>query len=86
MGSYILNSKDLCIMPKLADYLRLGVDSLKVEGRGKSVYYVAAVARAYRAAIDAYYKDPENWSPDPYMDELLTVPSRGYSYAFLKGA
>jgi putative protease len=40
-GSYILNSKDLCIMPKLDDYLRIGVDSLKVEGRGKSVYYVA---------------------------------------------
>lgn len=42
-GSYILNSKDLCIMPKLEDYLRIGVDSLKVEGRGKSPYYVALV-------------------------------------------
>ncbi|MCP4445825.1 MAG: peptidase U32 [Myxococcales bacterium] len=84
-GSYILNSKDLCIMPKLDDYLRIGVDSLKIEGRGKSPYYVALVARAYRMAIDAWYEDPENWNADEYMSELLTVPSRGYSYAFHEG-
>jgi len=84
-GSYILNSKDLCIMPKLDDYLRIGVDSLKVEGRGKSVYYVALVARAYRMAIDAWYEDPENWNPDRYMEELSTVPSRGFTYAFHEG-
>lgn len=84
-GSYILNSKDLCIMPKLDDYLRIGVDSLKVEGRGKSPYYVALVARAYRMAIDAWYEDPENWNAEDYMKELLTVPSRGYSYAFHEG-
>ena len=84
-GSYILNSKDLCIMPKLDDYLRIGVDSLKVEGRGKSVYYVALIARAYRMAIDDWYKDPDNWKADDYMAELLTVPSRGYTYAFHEG-
>lgn len=84
-GSYILNSKDLCIMPKLDDYLRIGVDSLKVEGRGKSVYYVALVARAYRKAIDDWYRDPDNWSADQYMKELETVPSRGYTYAFHEG-
>lgn len=84
-GSYILNSKDLCIMPKLDDYLRIGVDSLKVEGRGKSVYYVALVARAYRKAIDDWYRDPENWNADRYMKELETVPSRGYTYAFHEG-
>ena len=84
-GSYILNSKDLCIMPKLDDLLRIGVDSLKVEGRGKSIYYVALVARAYRMAIDDWYKDPENWSPDGYMDELQTIPNRGYTYAFHEG-
>lgn len=84
-GSYILNSKDLCIMPRLDDYLRIGVDSLKVEGRGKSPYYVALVARAYRMAIDDWYRDPENWSPEPYMKELHTVPNRGYTYAFHDG-
>ncbi len=84
-GSYILNSKDLCLMPKLDDYLRIGVDSLKVEGRNKSAYYVAVTARAYRQAIDDWYKDPENWSPEVYMEELSTVPSRGYTFAFHEG-
>ena len=84
-GAYILNSRDLCLMPKLDDYMRIGIDSLKVEGRNKSLYYVAVVARAYRMAIDAYYKDPENWNPKPYMAELETVPNRGYTLAFHEG-
>ena len=84
-GSYILNSKDLCLMPKLDDYLRIGVDSLKVEGRGKSEYYAAIVARAYRMAIDDYYADPENWDAAPYIEELETVGNRGYTLAFHKG-
>jgi putative protease len=84
-GSYILNAKDLCILPKLEDYLRIGVDSLKVEGRGKSLYYVAVVARAYRQAIDDWYRDPDGWSPKPYMDDLATVANRGYTYAFHEG-
>ncbi|QDG77138.1 U32 family peptidase [Labrenzia sp. PHM005] len=84
-GSYILNSKDLCIMPKLNDYLQIGVDSLKVEGRGKSEYYCAIVARAYRMAIDDYYADPENWDPKPYMRELEAVGNRGYTLAFHEG-
>lgn len=84
-GSYILNSKDLCLMPKLDDYLRIGVDSLKVEGRNKSMYYVAVVARAYRQAIDDYYADPENWNPQKYMDEMYSVANRGYTTAFHDG-
>ncbi len=84
-GSYILNSRDLCIMPKLDDYLALGVDSLKVEGRGKSEYYAAIVARAYRMAIDDYYEDPENWTPHKYMRELESVGNRGYTLAFHEG-
>ena len=84
-GSYILNSRDLCIMPKLPDYLSIGVDSLKVEGRGKSPYYVALVARAYRMAIDDWYEDPDNWNPEAYMEELATVPNRGYTLAFHEG-
>ncbi len=84
-GSYILNSKDLCLMPKLDEYLKIGIDSLKVEGRGKSEYYVAIVARAYRLAIDDYYKDPKNWSPEPYLEELRTVGNRGFTLAFHDG-
>ncbi len=84
-GSYILNSRDLCIMPKLDEYLKIGVDSLKVEGRGKSEYYAAIVARAYRMAIDDYHANPEGWDPKPYMRELETVGNRGYTLAFHEG-
>ncbi len=84
-GSYILNAKDLCLMPKLNDYLRIGVDSLKVEGRGRSPYYMAINARAYRHAIDDYYADPEGWDARPYMRELETVGNRGFSLAFHNG-
>lgn len=84
-GSYILNSKDMCLMPKLNDLLRIGVDSLKVEGRNKSPYYVATVARAYRRAIDDYYRDPEGWRPDAYMRDLEGAGSRGYTIAFHEG-
>lgn len=84
-GSYILNSKDLCLMPRLNDYLSLGVDSLKIEGRNRSAFYVAVTARAYRMAIDDWRKDPVNWRPDAYMRELATIPNRGYSLAFHEG-
>ncbi len=84
-GSYILNSKDMCMMPKLNDYLRIGIDSLKIEGRNKSPYYLAVVAGAYRRAIDDYYKDPDNWNPRSYMRELETVGNRGYTMAFHDG-
>lgn len=84
-GSYILNSKDLCLLPKLDEYLRLGIDSLKIEGRNKSMYYVAVVARAYRMAIDAWQRDPDSWTPEHYLAELDRVPSRGYTLAFHDG-
>ncbi len=84
-GSYILNSKDMCLMPKLNDLLRIGVDSLKVEGRNKSPYYVATVARAYRRAIDAYYADPDGWKPEPFMAELEGSTNRGFTIAFHEG-
>lgn len=84
-GSYILNSRDLNLMPHLKEYLDLGVDSLKVEGRNKSEYYGAVVARAYRAAIDSYYQSPDNFDPSPFIAELATVPSRGYTLGFHTG-
>ena len=84
-GSYLLNSKDLCIMPRLNEYLEIGVDTLKVEGRGKSPYYAAVVARAYRRSIDEWYEDPEGWSPERYMEELRTVANHGFTLAFHDG-
>ncbi len=84
-GSYILNSKDLCLMPKLNQYLAIGIDSLKVEGRNKTEYYAGTVARAYRMAIDDYYQSPENWQPEKYMAELEAVANRGYTLAFHEG-
>jgi putative protease len=84
-GSYILNSRDLCLMPKLNEYLDLGVDSLKVEGRNKNEFYLAVVTRAYRQAIDAYLAVPDSWTPDPYMAELDTSRSRGYTLGFHEG-
>ncbi len=84
-GSYILNGKDLCMMPRLDEYLALGIDSLKVEGRNRSAYYVAVTARAYRMAIDDWVENPSAWRPDAYMRELQTIPNRGYTFAFHEG-
>lgn len=84
-GSYILNAKDLCLLPKLDDYIKLGLDSFKVEGRNKTEFYAGSVARVYRAAIDDYVEDPQNWRADHYMDEINSVANRGYSLAFHEG-
>lgn len=84
-GSYILNSKDLCLMPKLADYLEIGIDSLKIEGRNKSEYYLALVTRAYRMAMDDWAKDPANFKPEKYMADLDALANRGYTLAFHEG-
>ena len=84
-GTYIMNSRDLCWLPRLNEILPIGIDSFKIEGRNKSEYYAAVTARAYRHAIDDWFNDPENWSPDKYMQELLTLQSRGYTVGFLDG-
>ena len=84
-GTYILNSRDLCLMPKLHEYLALGIDSLKVECRNKSEYYAAVVARAYRLAIDAYYADTPGFDATPYLRELESARSRGYTLGFHSG-
>lgn len=84
-GSYIMNSKDLCLMLKLDKILAAGFDSLKIEGRNKSAYYAAQTARAYRKAIDDYFNDPSAWAPEPYMRELATLQNRGYTLGFFDG-
>jgi len=84
-GSYVLNSKDLCLMPKLDKILKTNFDSLKIEGRNKSEYYVAQTARVYRKAIDDYFDNPDGWQPRKYMEELAILQNRGYTLGFFGG-
>ncbi len=85
-GAYIMNSKDLCLMPRLAEVLESSPDSLKIEGRNRSEYYVGSVVRAYRAAIDSWANDPEYFNPESFMDDLRVLESRGYTTAFFDGS
>ncbi len=84
-GGYLLNSKDMCLMPRLPDLLSVGIDSLKVEGRNKTEYYAGIVARAYRKAIDDWYQNPQTWDYKKYMDEFYTLQNRGYCLGFHDG-
>ena len=83
-GSHILSPKDLCLVEYLSQMIDAGVDSFKVEGRTKSLYYVSAVAKAYRQAIDEVLKNP---SADlhKYFIELQKVGNRGYTTGFALG-
>ena len=83
-GSHILSPKDLCLVEYLSQMIDAGVDSFKVEGRTKSLYYVSAVAKAYRQAIDEVLKNP---SADlhKYFVELQKVGNRGYTTGFALG-
>lgn len=85
-GSYVMNSKDLCMIEHLDKVINAGVYSLKIEGRMKSAYYVAAVVKAYRQAVDEYQKDPENYRFNPeWMDSLMKVSHRDYHTGFFFG-
>lgn len=84
-GTYFFNSKDLCLIEYIPELIKSGIDSLKIEGRIKTSYYVATVVRAYRMAIDAYYEDPENWKfNEAWMDELMKVSYRDFTTAFFE--
>ena len=76
-GTYIFSSKDLCLLNEIPTVFDIGVDSLKIEGRLKTEYYLATVVNAYRHALDDYEKDPKNWNPDKYMAELEKAKTRG---------
>ncbi len=84
-GAYIMNSRDLCLMPKLADIISSGADSLKIEGRNRSEYYVGSVVHAYRSAMDSYALNPDNFDPTPFMADLEKLETRGYTTAFFDG-
>lgn len=75
-GTYIFNSKDLCMLPYLPDLYDAGLSSLKIEGRMKSIHYVATVTKVYREALDAYEADPEHFTVRPeWLDELEKSPT-----------
>jgi len=84
-GSYLLNSKDLCLMPVLPEFLQIGIDCLKIEGRNKTQYYSGMVSRIYRKAIDDYFDNPDTWNYTTYLDELYAISNRGFSLAFAHG-
>lgn len=84
-GTYFFNSKDLCLMPKLNKILQAKIDSLKIEGRNKTEYYVGQTARIYRKAIDDYYNTPDKWDSNIYMKELETLQNRRYTLGFFDG-
>lgn len=82
-GTHIFNSKDLRLIEYIPDLVKIGVDSLKIEGRMKSSYYVATVVRAYRQALDLYAADPNGYElPQELLDELDKVSHRPYYAGF----
>lgn len=80
---YTMSSQDLSMVEHLPDLLEIGVDSLKIEGRMKSIHYVATVVNVYRKIIDSYYEDPENYQLDPaWVDEIWKAAQRSLTTAF----
>ena len=85
-GTYFMNSHDLCMIEHIPDLIKSGISSLKIEGRMKTVYYVAATVRAYRIAIDSYYRDPENYRFDEsLLSEVGKVSHREFTTGFFYG-
>lgn len=85
-GTFIYNSKDLCMIEHMDKLIESGLSSFKIEGRVKSEYYVATVVRAYRQAIDAYFEDPENYAVNPeWLEEIKKVSHRDYTTGFYFG-
>ncbi len=89
-GTYIFNSKDLCLLDRLPQLVALGIDALKIEGRMKSLFYVGGVVRVYRAALDylaalpaAAWQDPAAIAlPDEFGEEIARIGTRGLSHNF----
>lgn len=78
-GTYIMSSKDMCMVEYMSDLIRAGITSFKIEGRMKSAYYAAVVTNAYRAAIDGYMKDGDGFVLDKrWTSELESVSHREY--------
>ncbi len=86
-GTYIFNSKDLCMIEHIPELLESGIDSLKIEGRMKTALYVATVARTYRKAIDDYQKDPKLYEENMpwYLEQISNCTYRQFTIGFFFG-
>ncbi len=85
-GTFIMNSKDLCMIEHVPELIASGVSSLKIEGRVKSEYYVATIVAAYRKAIDKYYENPSEYVFNPeWLKEVKKVSHRDYYTGFFFG-
>ena len=86
-GTYIFNSKDLCMIEHIPDLVDAGIDSFKIEGRMKTALYVADVARTYRQGIDAYFESPKLYESkkDYYMEEISKCTYRQFTTGFFYG-
>jgi len=86
-GSYIFNSKDLCLIEHLPEIIKSGVDALKIEGRMKGIHYVACVTRVYRHAMDCYGENPEKYQfQTKWLEELKKLSHRDYTTGFYLGS
>lgn len=86
-GTYIFNSKDLCMIEHIPELIDAGIDSLKIEGRMKTALYVATVARTYRKALDDYAKDPDLYQKNMpwYLDQISNCTYRQFTTGFYFG-
>ncbi|MGN0464402.1 MAG: U32 family peptidase [Acutalibacteraceae bacterium] len=87
-GTYIMNSKDMCMIEHIPEMTEAGITSFKIEGRAKSAYYVAVVTNAYRKAIDDYFENPsKDYRPEQWViDEMKKVSYRDYCTGFYFGS
>ena len=85
-GTYLYNSRDMCMIEHIPELVRAGVSSLKIEGRAKSAYYTAVVTNAYRHAIDDYLSEGDDYTLKPWiLEELEKISHREYSTGFYLG-
>lgn len=85
-GTYLYNSRDMCMIEHIDELVNAGISSFKIEGRAKSAYYTAVTTNAYRHALNDYMKDPENFTLKPWIkEELEKISHREYSTGFYFG-
>lgn len=85
-GSYIFNSRDLCMIGHIPDMIVSGITSLKIEGRMKGINYLASAVKVYREAIDSYMDNPQTYTMKQWwVDELDKISNRGYGTGFYLG-
>lgn len=85
-GTFIFNSKDLCMIRHIPELVKSGISSFKIEGRVKTSYYTATIIKAYREEIDRYFADPEGYRfNEAQFDELCKISHRPYSTGFYLG-